>query len=265
MAPKITHFAYVAGLSLAPLAASAEMWNPWAERDREYNETGSNLAKYDFWRDREAAEKGWDLDKMKRRAGEPAQPAEFSGREAFVAQEPAPPPPPAPVVDEAPPAPVAEAPAPIPQRQFVAAPAPVPVPVTQQRYTAADAGILMVDATRSNQPDKWQNSVKSVFWEDYRGNNVRIELLRTNSDMKEMRLKFVQSQDLNADPDGAVQDMLDTVAARVMKRTCGRRARQAITLYERPSVEYTRQTAADPYQIVSNGSSLREYGFRCVY
>jgi len=112
--------------------------------------------------------------------------------------------------------------------------------------------------------DKWQNSMKSVFWEDYRGNNVRIELLRSNSDMKEMRLKFVQSSNLYSNPDGTVSEMLSRVAARTMKRVCGKNARSAMVLYERPGQEFTRMTAADPYVAMASGS-LKEYGFRCIY
>jgi hypothetical protein len=113
-------------------------------------------------------------------------------------------------------------------------------------------------------PDRWQNSPKSVFWEDYRGNNVRIEVLRTNSDVKEMRLKFVQSPNMYSSPDSTVAEMLSQVAARTMKRICGRRATSAAVLFERPGQEFIRMTAADPF-IPLHGGTLIEYGFRCIY
>ncbi|MDR0367406.1 MAG: hypothetical protein LBH41_02415 [Rickettsiales bacterium] len=113
--------------------------------------------------------------------------------------------------------------------------------------------------------DRWQNGIKNVFWEDYRGNNVRVEILRTNQDIKEMRLKFVQSGEMTSDPDGSITSMLDNVADTIIKRTCGKASRQAVILYERPSVEVTRQTAYDDYRIIARGPSLREYGFRCIY
>jgi len=115
-----------------------------------------------------------------------------------------------------------------------------------------------------NAPDRWQNSPKSVFWEDYRGNSVRIELLRTNSDMKEMRLKFVQTAGIYSNPDGTIAEMLSRVSARTMKRVCGRRAISATVLYERPGIEYMRMTTADPF-FPTTGGTLIEYGFRCVY
>ena len=115
-----------------------------------------------------------------------------------------------------------------------------------------------------NAPDRWQNSPKSVFWEDYRGNNVRIEMLRTNSDMKEIRLKFVQTANVYSNPDSTVAEMLSRVAARTMKRVCGRRALSASVLYERPGTEYMRTTMADPF-LPASGNTLIEYGFRCVY
>ncbi|MDR1476893.1 MAG: hypothetical protein LBI17_02060 [Rickettsiales bacterium] len=113
--------------------------------------------------------------------------------------------------------------------------------------------------------DKWNMGVKNVFWENYRGNNVRVEVLRNNRDLKEMRLKFVQSQAMAANPDGNISDMLGNVASKVMKSTCGRKARQAIVLYERPSVELVKETTYDYYKIIARGTSLKEYGFRCIY
>ncbi len=116
-----------------------------------------------------------------------------------------------------------------------------------------------------NSINKWKNGIVSVFWENYRGNNVRIEMLRNNRDLKEMRLKFVQSQNMTSDPDGSISDMLNVVANQVMRRTCGKKAKQSIILYERPSVELEKETAADGYKIMAKGTSLKEYGFRCIY
>ena len=116
-----------------------------------------------------------------------------------------------------------------------------------------------------NSVNKWQNGIVNVFWENYRGNNVRVEVLRNNNDLKEMRLKFVQSQNMTSDPDGSISDMLNKVANQVMKRTCGKKARQSIILYERPSVELTQETSANDYKVITKGSSLKEYGFRCIY
>ena len=121
------------------------------------------------------------------------------------------------------------------------------------------------DAEIYNSIDKWKNGQVSVFWENYRGNNVRIEMLRNNRDVKEMRLKYVQSPNMTSDPDGSISDMLNIVANQVMKRTCGRKAKQSVILYERPSVELERETAADGYKIMARGTSIKEYGFRCVY
>lgn len=116
-----------------------------------------------------------------------------------------------------------------------------------------------------NAINKWKDGNVNIFWENYRGNNVRIEMLRNNRDLKEMRLKFVQSQNMTSDPDGSISDMLNVVANQVMKRTCGKKAKQSIILYERPSVELERETAADGYKIMAKGTSIKEYGFRCIY
>ena len=116
-----------------------------------------------------------------------------------------------------------------------------------------------------NSIDKWQLGLKNTYWENYRGNNIRIEILRNNRDLKEMRLKFVQSQDIISDPDGSISDILNKVAEQVMKRTCGKKSKQSIILYERPSIELVKETAYDNYKIVARGNSLKEYGFRCIY
>ena len=115
-----------------------------------------------------------------------------------------------------------------------------------------------------NAPDRWANSPKSVFWEDYRGNNVRIELLRNNSDLREMRLTFMQSTSMYSNPSGTITEMLSRVAARTMRRVCGRRAHSAMVVFERPGAEYIRMTTADPFIRVPGGT-IREYGFRCIY
>jgi hypothetical protein len=113
--------------------------------------------------------------------------------------------------------------------------------------------------------EKWNLGAKNIYWENYRGNNVRVEVLRNNRDLKEMRLKFVQSQDMVSNPNASIPDMLANVADKVMRSTCGRRAKQAIVLYERPSVELVKETTYDYYKIITRGPSLKEYGFRCIY
>ena len=132
-------------------------------------------------------------------------------------------------------------------------------------YDTIQAERRITESEIINSVDKWQQGVKNVYWENYRGNNVRVEMLRNNRDLKEMRLKFVQSQDMIADPDGSISDMLNKVAEQVMKRTCGKKAKQSIILYERPSVELVQETTYDNYKIIAKGSSLKEYGFRCIY
>lgn len=132
-------------------------------------------------------------------------------------------------------------------------------------YDTLQSERVLTPSEVSSSINKWKNGVVSVFWENYRGNNVRIELLRNNRDLKEMRLKFVQSQNMTSDPDGSISDMLNVVANQVMKRTCGRKAKQSIILYERPSVELEKETAADGYKVMAKGTSLKEYGFRCIY
>lgn len=132
-------------------------------------------------------------------------------------------------------------------------------------YDTIQAERNIRDTEVLNSIDKWQLGLKNVYWENYRGNNIRIEVLRNNRDIKEMRLKFVQSQDIISDPDGSISDILNKVAEQVMKRTCGKKSKQSIILYERPSIELVKETAYDNYKVVAKGNSLKEYGFRCIY
>ncbi len=142
--------------------------------------------------------------------------------------------------------------------------------IKQKYFQSIDYDTLNYERELSDQDiynsvSKWTPDMVNVYWENYRGNNVRVEVLKSNRDVKEMRLKFIQSQHLNSNADGSISDMLENVANKVMKSICGRKARQSIILYERPSVELVRETPASGYKIITKGSSIKEYGFRCIY
>ncbi len=154
--------------------------------------------------------------------------------------------------------------------QYMPAPSIEINPYKKEVYNAIDYDTYQYEKLLSSQEiynaiHKWDASKVNTFWENYRGNNVRVELLNNGRDIKEARLKFIPTSNLHSNADGSIAEMLGKVAEKVMKNVCGKRARQSIILYERPSAELVRETPADGYKILTRGTSVREYGFRCIY
>jgi excinuclease ABC subunit B len=50
-----------------------------------------------------------------------------------------------------------------------------------------------------------------------------------------------------------------------MKRVCGRNASGIVMVYDKPSFDVMRPTPYFDYRIEAEGSTMREYGFRCLY
>jgi hypothetical protein len=101
-------------------------------------------------------------------------------------------------------------------------------------------------------------------WQEYKGAMVRVEVLLGDTDLREMRLKLVQGAN-GGDIDGDMRDILGKVADFEMKKVCGRRAESIAIVYDKASFETVRPTPFFDYKVESDGSSMREYGFRCVY
>jgi len=50
-----------------------------------------------------------------------------------------------------------------------------------------------------------------------------------------------------------------------MKKVCGRRAESVAIVYDKASFDVVRPTPFFDYKVGTEGSAMREYGFRCVY
>ena len=79
-----------------------------------------------------------------------------------------------------------------------------------------------------------------------------------------MRLRLMQNAD-GMDIDGDSRAVLSKVADYEMKRVCGRNATSIVLVYDMPSFETMRPTPFFDYRIEAEGTTMREYGFRCVY
>ena len=112
--------------------------------------------------------------------------------------------------------------------------------------------------------NRWATSRKETRWQEYRGTMVRVEILLGNTDSREMRLRLMQNAD-GMDVDGDARTILAKVADYEMKRICGRNADSIVMVYDRPSFDVMRPTPYFDYRIEAEGSTMREYGFRCVY
>ena len=111
---------------------------------------------------------------------------------------------------------------------------------------------------------KWNTSRMETRWQEYRGAMVRVQILLGNTDMREMRLRLMQNAD-GMDIDGDARTILAKVADYEMKRICGRNTDSIVMIYDRPSFDVMRPTPYYDYRMDAEGSTMREYGFRCVY
>ena len=93
---------------------------------------------------------------------------------------------------------------------------------------------------------------------------VRVEILLGDTEVREMRLRYMQSAD-GKDVDADMRTVLARVADYEMKRVCGRNTESIVIIYDRPSFEVMRPTTFFDYRVESEGVAMREYGFRCVY
>lgn len=110
----------------------------------------------------------------------------------------------------------------------------------------------------------WNTARKETRWQEYKGTMVRVEILLGDTDIREMRLRLMQNAD-GMDVDADARTILAKVADYEMKKVCGRNAESIVVIYDRPSVEVMRPTSFFDYRVESEGVSMREYGFRCVY
>jgi len=117
---------------------------------------------------------------------------------------------------------------------------------------------------KDNSSAKWNTSKMTTRWQEYRGQMVRVQILLNGGELREMRLKLIQNAN-GGDVDGDAKYVLDKVADYEMKRVCGRRAETTVVVYDRPSFDTVRPTPFFGYRVDTDGSVMREYGFRCVY
>ena len=117
---------------------------------------------------------------------------------------------------------------------------------------------------RVDAADHWNTARKETRWQEYKGTMVRIEILLGDSNVREMRLRLMQNAD-GADIDADARTVLARVADYEMKKVCGRNAESIVIVYDKPSFEVMRPTSFFDYRVESEGETMREYGFRCVY
>ncbi len=111
---------------------------------------------------------------------------------------------------------------------------------------------------------KWNSARMETRWREYRGTMVRVEILLGNTDMREMRLRLMQSAD-GMDINTNQRGVLAQVADYEMKRVCGRNVDNIVIVYDQPSFEVMRPTPYFEYRVEAEGATMREIGFRCVY
>ncbi|MBR1380242.1 MAG: hypothetical protein IJ560_01500 [Alphaproteobacteria bacterium] len=132
------------------------------------------------------------------------------------------------------------------------------------QYSYIDSYKPKTSAEKEENDNRWNTARMETRWQEYRGTMVRVQILLGNTDMREMRLRLMQSAD-GMDVDGDSRTILARVADFEMKRVCGRNADSIVVVYDRPSFDVMRPTPYFDYRIEAEGVTMREYGFRCVY
>lgn len=134
----------------------------------------------------------------------------------------------------------------------------------ENQYSDIDSFKPKTAVEKEQTSNRWNTSRKDTRWQEYKGTMVRVEVLLGNSDLREMRLRLMQNAD-GMDIDGDIRSVLANVADYEMKRICGRNADSIVMVYDKPSFDVMRPTPYFDYRIEAEGTTMREYGFRCVY
>lgn len=135
----------------------------------------------------------------------------------------------------------------------------------ENEYSEIDSYQPRTMAERQAASNRWNTARKETRWQEYKGGAmVRVEILLGDTEVREMRLRYMQSPD-GKDIDADMRTVLARVADYEMKRVCGRNAESIVVVYDQPSFEVMRPTTFYDYRVVSEGAAMREYGFRCVY
>ena len=89
---------------------------------------------------------------------------------------------------------------------------------------------------------------------------------KTIEEMEARKAELLTAIDADgADIDADARTVLARVADYEMKKVCGRNAESIVIVYDKPSFEVMRPTSFFDYRVESEGETMREYGFRCVY
>lgn len=135
---------------------------------------------------------------------------------------------------------------------------------SENQYSNIDSYKPKTDADKEASDNRWKTARMETRWQEYKGTMVRVQILLGNTDLREMRLRLMQNAD-GMDIDGDARTVLAKVADYEMKRVCGRNADSIVMVYDRPSFDVMRPTPYFDYRVEAEGSTMREYGFRCVY
>lgn len=131
-------------------------------------------------------------------------------------------------------------------------------------YAKTDASKPIDETAKAESNNKWNTSKLETRWQEYKGTMVRVQILFGNTDLREMRLRLMQNAN-GGDIDGDARTVLGKVADFEMKKVCGRNAESYMIVYDKPSFQVMRPTPYFDYRVESDGVTMREYGFRCIY
>jgi hypothetical protein len=131
-------------------------------------------------------------------------------------------------------------------------------------YSNVEAYRPKTEQEKIESNEKWNSSRMETHWQEYKGTMVRVQIILGDSDIREMRLKLIQNAN-GGDLDEDIRGVLGTVADFEMKKVCGRRAESVQIVYDKASFDTVRPNPFFDHKIETEGATMREYGFRCVY
>jgi len=135
---------------------------------------------------------------------------------------------------------------------------------TDNPYFGTDSRRPKTQEQKEDMNDKWETSRMETRWQEYKGTMIRVQVLLGSTNVREMRLKLVQNAN-GMDIDSDAKEVLGKVADFEMKKVCGRNASHYVLIYDQPSFEVLRPTPYFDFAAQNEGTTMREYGFRCVY
>lgn len=111
---------------------------------------------------------------------------------------------------------------------------------------------------------RWGGTNVETWFQDFRGRTVRVQVIKSDSDLKEMRLRLMPRAE-GMDAGMKAGEILERVAEASSKRICGKGVRWVNVVYDNPSFDTFRPNPFFDFRADAGSANMREYGFTCEF